>query len=59
VLAVFRPLWHVAQDLPRDPAARNFVPRRAHRLLPAAVIGALLHGFIKGVLFNRWSSAFR
>lgn len=52
VLAYFGRLWQVAQDLPREPAARHFVIGVLIAFLPAAVIGALLHGFIKGVLFN-------
>ncbi|MDB5559669.1 MAG: uppP, partial [Enterovirga sp.] len=42
----------VALDLPREPAARHFVIGVLVAFLPAAIIGALLHGFIKEVLFN-------
>jgi undecaprenyl-diphosphatase len=47
-------LWDIAKALPHDPAARRFVIGVFIAFLPAAVIGALLHGFIKEVLFNPW-----
>src|SRR5262249_26279864 len=37
-----------------DPYARRFVIGVLIAFLPAAIVGALLHGFIKGVLFNPW-----
>ena len=37
-----------------DAGARRFVFGVLLAFLPAAVIGALLHGFIKSVLFNPW-----
>ena len=37
---------------------RRFVIGVLIAFLPAAVIGALLHGFIKGVLFNVWIVCF-
>ena len=37
-----------------DPAARRFVIGVLIAFLPAAVIGALAHDFIKAVLFNVW-----
>jgi len=53
VLSVyFGRLWRVAAALPHDPAARRFVAAIALAFLPAAVIGALAHGFIKEVLFE-------
>ncbi|MGA0594234.1 undecaprenyl-diphosphate phosphatase [Enterovirga sp. CN4-39] len=52
VTAYFGRLKRVAIDLPHDPAARHFVIGVLVAFLPAAIIGALLHGFIKGVLFN-------
>lgn len=52
--AYFGRLWAIARGLPSDPAARRFVIGVLIAFLPAAVIGALLHGFIKGVLFNPW-----
>jgi undecaprenyl-diphosphatase len=44
----------IARGLFDDPQARRFVIGILVAFLPAAVIGAALHGFIKGVLFNPW-----
>jgi undecaprenyl-diphosphatase len=52
VSVYFTRLLQVAKDLPKEPAARHFVIGVLIAFLPAAIIGALLHGFIKGVLFN-------
>jgi undecaprenyl-diphosphatase len=53
VVAVYaRRLLGVAEKLPSDPAARRFVIGVFVAFLPAAVIGATLHGFIKEVLFE-------
>ena len=52
VLAYFGRLLGIARAIPSDPAARHFVVGVLVAFLPAAVIGALGHGFIKGVLFN-------
>jgi len=52
--AYFGRLWKIARALPHDPNARRFVFGVLVAFLPAAVIGVLLHGFIKGVLFNPW-----
>ncbi len=53
VLSVyFGRLWRVAAALPSDPAARRFVVAILVAFLPAAVIGALAHDFIKTVLFE-------
>jgi undecaprenyl-diphosphatase len=41
-----------------DPAARRFVIGVLVAFLPAAIIGALAHDFIKGVLFNAWIVCF-
>ena len=41
-----------------DPAARRFVIGVLIAFLPAAIIGAAAHGFIKGVLFNPWVVCF-
>src|SRR5215212_4366113 len=55
ILAVyFRRLLDIGRALPHDPTARRFVIGLLLAFLPAAVIGAALHGFIKGVLFNPW-----
>jgi undecaprenyl-diphosphatase len=40
--------------LPTSPAARRFALAIALGFLPAAVLGATLHGFIKAVLFSPW-----
>jgi undecaprenyl-diphosphatase len=45
-------LWKIVTDLPRDPRTRRFVAGILIAFLPAAVIGALAHGFIKEVLFE-------
>ena len=50
----FMRLWRIALALPSDPLARRFVIGVLIAFLPAAVVGALLHGFIKEVLFNVW-----
>ncbi|WP_293812173.1 undecaprenyl-diphosphate phosphatase [uncultured Bosea sp.] len=52
LLVYFRRLLDIALRIPSDPSARRFVIGVLIAFLPAAVIGALLHGFIKGVLFN-------
>lgn len=48
----FGRLWKLALGLPTDPAARRFVLGILVAFLPAMVIGAFAHGFIKTVLFN-------
>jgi undecaprenyl-diphosphatase len=50
----FNKLWAIAKALPHDPMARHFVIGVLVAFLPAALIGAVLHGFIKEVLFNPW-----
>ncbi|KLK94435.1 UDP pyrophosphate phosphatase [Microvirga vignae] len=50
----FNKLWTIAKALPYDPDARRFVIGVVVAFLPAALIGAVLHGFIKEVLFNPW-----
>jgi undecaprenyl-diphosphatase len=50
----FNKLWTIAKALPHDPDARRFVVGVVIAFLPAALIGAVLHGFIKEVLFNPW-----
>lgn len=52
LLVYFRRLLDIALRLPADPSARRFVIGVLIAFLPAAVIGAALGGFIKGVLFN-------
>lgn len=48
----FRRLWQLATSLPSDPKSRHFVGGILLAFLPAAVIGALAHDFIKQVLFE-------
>lgn len=50
----FSKLLTIAKALPYDPEARRFVIGVLVAFLPAALIGAALHGFIKDVLFNPW-----
>lgn len=50
----FNKLWTIAKALPHDPDARRFVVGVVIAFLPAALIGAVLHGFIKDVLFDPW-----
>jgi undecaprenyl-diphosphatase len=52
VYAYFGRLWGVLLKLPSDPAARRFVISIVVAFLPAAIVGLLLHDFIKDVLFN-------
>jgi undecaprenyl-diphosphatase len=56
ILALLVPYSHrltkIALAIPTDPRARNFAIGVLVAFLPAAVIGAALGGFIKGVLFN-------
>lgn len=47
-----RKLWTVAVTFPNDINARHFVFSILAGFLPAALIGALLHDFIKSVLFS-------
>jgi len=54
----FGRLWRLALGFFTDPAARRFVIGVLIAFLPAAVIGALAHDFIKGVLFNVWIICF-
>jgi undecaprenyl-diphosphatase len=51
-------LWGLALGMFSDPAARRFVIGVLVAFLPAAVVGALAHDFIKGVLFNAWIVCF-
>jgi undecaprenyl-diphosphatase len=47
-------LWNLALGFFTDPRARRFVIGVLLAFLPAAVVGALAHDFIKSVLFNVW-----
>jgi undecaprenyl-diphosphatase len=50
----FARLLRIALALPTEPYARRFVLGVLIAFLPAAMVGAALHGFIKAVLFNVW-----
>lgn len=50
----FNKLWIIAKALPHDADARRFVVGVVIAFLPAALIGAVAHGFIKEVLFDPW-----
>jgi undecaprenyl-diphosphatase len=53
ILAVyFGRLWATAAALPYEAQARSFVLSVLIAFLPAAIVGAALHGFIKSVLFE-------
>lgn len=52
LIVYFRKLLTIAWALPRDPKSRRFVLGVLIAFLPAALIGALAHSFIKGVLFD-------
>jgi undecaprenyl-diphosphatase len=51
-------LWRLAIGMFTDPAARRFVLGVLIAFLPAAVVGAIAHDFIKTVLFNPWIVCF-
>ncbi len=53
-LVYARTLLGVTLAAPHDPAARRFIGAVLLAFLPAAVVGALAHGFIKSVLFSPW-----
>jgi undecaprenyl-diphosphatase len=54
----FTRLMHLALGFFRDAHARRFVIGVLFAFLPAAVVGALAHDFIKNVLFNPWIICF-
>jgi undecaprenyl-diphosphatase len=54
----FTRLWQLFIGMFNDPNARRFIIGVLIAFLPAAVIGALLHNFIKTVLFNPWIVCF-
>lgn len=54
VVFSFGRLWQVLVGLPTDPAARRFALAVIIAFLPAAVLGAVFHDFIKTVLFSPW-----
>ena len=50
----FGRLWQIFTGALSDPAPRRFILGVLIAFLPAAIIGAALHRFIKDVLFNPW-----
>jgi undecaprenyl-diphosphatase len=54
----FVKIWQLLLGFFRDPASRRFVIGVLLAFLPAAVVGALAHDFIKRVLFNEWLICF-
>ena len=52
VTVYFAKLMRILVDLPRDFRTQRFVAAVLIAFLPAAVIGAVLHKFIKEILFN-------
>ena len=55
ILWVYRArLLGVALGLASEPADRRFARNVILAFIPALVLGFMLHGFIKGVLFNPW-----
>jgi undecaprenyl-diphosphatase len=54
----FTRLWRLAAGMFYDPEARRFVVGLLMAFLPAAVIGAAAHNFIKTVLFDPWIICF-
>jgi undecaprenyl-diphosphatase len=53
VVAVYwRKFWDVTIGLPSKPQSRQFALGVLVAFLPSAVVGAVLHGFIKSVLFD-------
>ena len=52
LVGLCRPAVAIAADLPTSPRARRFVLGVLIAFLPAAIIGALAHDFIKTVLFE-------
>jgi undecaprenyl-diphosphatase len=51
-------LWQIAIGMFIDPQARRFVIGVLLSFLPAAIVGAIAHDFIKSVLFNDWIVCF-
>jgi undecaprenyl-diphosphatase len=52
VVLYFGRFWNILLRLPGDPTARRFVLSIVVAFLPAAVLGVVLHDFIKHVLFD-------
>ena len=54
----FARLWRIFTGAFSDPAPRRFILGVLIAFLPAAIIGAAAHSFIKDVLFNPWIVCF-
>src|SRR5215213_7788052 len=55
ILSIYvQKLWTIAIGALTEEAPRRFIIGVLIAFLPAAIIGAALHSFIKGVLFNVW-----
>jgi len=54
----FSRLWRIAMGIFSNPSDRRFVIGVLIAFLPAAVVGAIAHDFIKSVLFNVWIVCF-
>ena len=54
----FFKLWRLLIGFFTDPESRRFVLGVLLSFLPAAIVGALAHDFIKAVLFNDWLICF-
>jgi undecaprenyl-diphosphatase len=54
----FTRLLRLALGMFTDPQARRFILGVLIAFLPAAIVGAFAHGFIKSVLFNPWIVCF-
>jgi undecaprenyl-diphosphatase len=52
VVLYFQKLWGAVVHLPNDPQARRFALSIIVAFIPAAVLGLILHDFIKKVLFD-------
>ncbi len=52
VVLYFQKLWGAVVHLPNDPNARRFALSIIVAFIPAAILGVLLHDFIKRVLFD-------
>jgi len=52
VVIYFQRLWKVMIESPKNPEAQRFIMAVLLAFLPAAIIGAFAHDFIKAVLFN-------
>jgi undecaprenyl-diphosphatase len=54
LVVYFQRLLGILLGLPSDPGARRFAVAIVAAFLPAAIVGALAHSYIKSVLFSPW-----